>query len=263
MIPVSAHLSVRPPALLYLTVQSGHFKILPRTSHVSAPVEGSVANRVCGFGRISEALRYKAAVMERLGRTILWGDFCQCIRLLASSHWQRRVVAAVLLLVLERRRTFLNLSVTDGQKVTALLFLINLKVLLNSNADIYIWLLVNVYCINIVGEDVFTNLVDFKSLHNLTKHSLLSGTSQFFQAISSSFPSPTSMALAYSSADCHFHIFIAPVTKPHCDRHRSTKLCPQGKHVCFLMRLFILLISAKKKRKCFSPSGRWSCGLWL
>lgn len=103
-------------------------------------------------------------------------------------------------------------------------------------------------------------LFDFKSLHNLTMHSLLSGTSQFFQAISSSSPSPTSMALAYSSADCHFHIFIAPVTKPHCDRHRSTKLCPQGKRVCFLMMLFILFISAKKKKMLFSF---WQVKLWV
>lgn len=75
MLSVSAHPSIRPAALPYLPVQSGHFKILPRTSHVSAPAEGSVANRVCGSRRISEALRYKAAVMEQLGRTVLWARF--------------------------------------------------------------------------------------------------------------------------------------------------------------------------------------------
>lgn len=75
MMSASAHPSVRPAALLYLPVQSGHFKILPRTSHASAPAEGSVANQVCGSWRISEALRYKAAVMKQLGSTVLWARF--------------------------------------------------------------------------------------------------------------------------------------------------------------------------------------------
>lgn len=81
-------LPVHPPARPLCSTCRSSLATLKFSSELDTsllpPAERSVANRVCGSQRISEALRYKAAVMERLGRKILWGDFCQCIHLLPS-----------------------------------------------------------------------------------------------------------------------------------------------------------------------------------